>query len=91
VSPARVWVDVASHAQAQAAGVDGLVLSAGVPDAAAGSGTVQLAVDTSSFAGAFGGGYGQRLHLAALPACALTTPAGGGLPGADSATDHCGR
>ncbi|WP_239009256.1 RHS repeat-associated core domain-containing protein [Streptomyces sp. CFMR 7] len=37
-------------------------------------GKAQARVDYSSFAEAFGGGYGSRLTLVELPACALTTP-----------------
>ncbi|MET9966710.1 RHS repeat-associated core domain-containing protein, partial [Streptomyces sp. NPDC006356] len=55
---------------AQRAGMDGLLFSLQ-------SGTkqsVRTRVDYSSFAGAFGGGYADRLRLVELPACALTTP-----------------
>ncbi|MEX3100449.1 MULTISPECIES: polymorphic toxin-type HINT domain-containing protein [unclassified Streptomyces] len=36
--------------------------------------TVRTRLDYASFAGAFGGGYADRLRLVELPACALTTP-----------------
>ncbi|MDX3248520.1 sugar-binding protein, partial [Streptomyces sp. ME18-1-4] len=37
-------------------------------------GAVRAAVDYSSFAGLYGGGYADRLTLVRLPACALTMP-----------------
>ncbi|MFF4437778.1 RHS repeat-associated core domain-containing protein [Streptomyces sp. NPDC001621] len=78
-----------SRAQAERAGVDGLLFTlkakdhpkkapvAGSGKAAAtpGSGNVAVTVDYSGFAQAYGGGYAARLHLVELPACALTTPA----------------
>ncbi|UCM86590.1 RHS repeat-associated core domain-containing protein [Streptomyces marincola] len=36
--------------------------------------TAEVELDYSDFAGAFGGGFGARLGLAELPACALETP-----------------
>jgi RHS repeat-associated protein len=41
---------------------------------AAGSGTVRVGLDYSSFAQASGGNFGSRLTLVRLPACAVTTP-----------------
>ncbi|MFI7294538.1 polymorphic toxin-type HINT domain-containing protein [Streptomyces sp. NPDC050121] len=38
------------------------------------AGTVRAALDYSSFAGLYGGGYADRLTLVRLPACALTSP-----------------
>ncbi|MDX2602880.1 polymorphic toxin-type HINT domain-containing protein [Streptomyces caniscabiei] len=38
------------------------------------AGKARAALDYSSFAGLYGGGYASRLTLVQLPACALTTP-----------------
>src|SRR5262245_57615591 len=67
-APTQIRVDLAGHAGAQAAGVNGMLLSA--TGGAGGSGAVRLTVDTSSFAGAFGGDFAHRLRLVELPACA---------------------
>ncbi|RKN35413.1 RHS repeat domain-containing protein [Micromonospora musae] len=69
--PRRVDVRVADRTAAEAAGVDGVLLSV-TPDVA--SGAVRVGVDYAQFAEAFGGNYGSRLRLVTLPACALTTP-----------------
>ncbi|MEU8262026.1 RHS repeat-associated core domain-containing protein [Micromonospora sp. NPDC048999] len=69
--PGRLTVTVADRQAAQAAGVDGVLLSV-IPDAA--SGAVRVGVDYDAFAEAYGGNYGSRLRLVELPACALTTP-----------------
>jgi hypothetical protein len=42
-------------------------------DGAAAAGPVR--VSYAGFAGAYGGGFGSRLTLVAMPACALTIPA----------------
>jgi RHS repeat-associated protein len=67
-----VSTTVLSHSAAAALGVDGVVFSL-TPGPAV---TSQLGVslDYSAFADATGGGYGDRLRLVELPACALTTP-----------------
>jgi RHS repeat-associated protein len=41
---------------------------------AAGSGSTDLTVDYGEFADLFGGGWGSRLRIMELPACALSTP-----------------
>ncbi|MCW3845424.1 sugar-binding protein, partial [Micromonospora yasonensis] len=69
--PGRLSVTVADRQAAQAAGVDGVLLSV-TPDVA--SGAVRVGVDYDAFAEAYGGNYGSRLRLVKLPACALTTP-----------------
>jgi RHS repeat-associated protein len=68
----QVTVSVSDHTRAVAAGVDGVLL--GVTPSGAGSGEVRVSVDYSAFAQAYGGNYGSRLRISALPACALTTP-----------------
>jgi RHS repeat-associated protein len=67
-------VEVLDHAAAQRAGASGFVFKVSAEDGSlAGDGKlpVDLAVDYSAFADAFGAGYGDRLELRALPACAL--------------------
>ena len=71
---ADVTVHVASHDQAVKAGVDGLLAGLSRTDGGTGVAKVRVSIDYSSFANAYGGGYASRLHLVALPACALTTP-----------------
>ncbi|MEU1586619.1 RHS repeat-associated core domain-containing protein [Micromonospora sp. NPDC005710] len=70
--PRSLDVKVADRRAAEAAGVDGVLLSVS-PDV--GVGAVRVGVDYAGFAEAFGGNYGSRLRLVRLPACALTTPA----------------
>jgi RHS repeat-associated protein len=62
---------LADRQAAARAGVDGVILTA-TPTIA--GGTARVGVDYSGFTNAYGGNYGARLHLVALPACALTTP-----------------
>ncbi|MER7748479.1 polymorphic toxin-type HINT domain-containing protein [Streptomyces bacillaris] len=69
----EVQVEVLSREMAQRAGVDGLVFTLNAPDGTE-TGTVGATVDYSSFAEAYGGGYGSRLTLVELPACVLRTP-----------------
>ncbi|MET8356595.1 sugar-binding protein, partial [Micromonospora sp. NPDC005171] len=70
-APRSLKVKVADRKVAEAAGVDGVLLSV---DSGAGAGSVRVGVDYAGFAEAFGGNYGSRLRLVRLPACALTTP-----------------
>jgi RHS repeat-associated protein len=67
-----VDVRVIDHAQALKAGVDGLIVTA-KPGADLHD-EVTIGVDYSAFEAAYGGGFGARLRLYALPECALTTP-----------------
>ncbi|MDI5943307.1 sugar-binding protein, partial [Micromonospora sp. DH15] len=69
--PKRLAVTVAGRKAAEAAGVDGVLLSV-TPDRS--SGAARVGVDYAGFAEAFGGNYGSRLRLVRLPECALTTP-----------------
>ncbi len=74
-SPVRaVRVGVASHRQAVAAGSDGMLLELTRADGAVLAGRVRVRVNYSRFAAEYGGGYGARLALFAMPDCALTTP-----------------
>jgi len=70
----RVKVVVAARAAARAAGADGMLLALSRADAGTAAGRVRVRVSYAGFASAFGGGFGPRLALFALPACALTTP-----------------
>ncbi|MGW2517195.1 ricin-type beta-trefoil lectin domain protein [Streptomyces sp. NPDC001617] len=68
-----VRVQLASRAQALRAGADtGLLV--GLGRAKSPTGKIDVVVDYSSVAKSYGGGYGSRLTLTRLPACALTTP-----------------
>lgn len=71
--PQQVRVKLASRAQALKAGADTGIL-VGVAGATSRTAKVSVVVDYSSVAKAYGGGYGSRLTLTRLPACALTTP-----------------
>ncbi|TDU04192.1 RHS repeat-associated protein [Streptomyces sp. 846.5] len=73
-APAKVKVQVASHAQTLAAGGDGLLVGLTRADGQKSSGQVQVVLDYSKLAKAYGGGFGSRLRLFRVPACALTTP-----------------
>ncbi|MFF5358472.1 RHS repeat-associated core domain-containing protein [Streptomyces scabiei] len=73
-TPTRAKVDVLSHAAAQKAGIDGLLLKVTRADSRTTNGKVSVEVDYAAFAQAYGGDWAQRLRLVELPACALTTP-----------------
>ncbi|MGW4467947.1 RHS repeat-associated core domain-containing protein [Micromonospora sp. NPDC004704] len=80
--PPALDVRVHDRAAAQAAGVAGVLLSVAGTGAATArttgaevQGEVTVGVDYASFAQAYGGNYGLRLGLVALPACAISTPA----------------
>ncbi|MER6917593.1 RHS repeat domain-containing protein [Streptomyces spiralis] len=72
--PNRVHVKVADPKATQRAGIDGLLLSLQSTDASAPAGAVDVQVDYTGIASAYGAGWASRLHLVRLPACALTTP-----------------
>ncbi|MET7973180.1 RHS repeat-associated core domain-containing protein [Streptomyces mirabilis] len=65
-------VHVYGHTTADKARVTGTVIAL-TPDKAPG-GKWRFSLDYASFADAYGGSYGSRLHLVRLPSCALTTP-----------------
>ena len=67
-------VTFASRQAAQAAGINGVVFTVARADGGAVPSPTQVTLDYSAFAGAYGGGYADRLKLVELPACALTTP-----------------
>ncbi|MEU5333209.1 polymorphic toxin-type HINT domain-containing protein [Streptomyces asoensis] len=71
----RYTVTTLSREVSKRAGADGPVFALTPrPDGAPRGGKVRAALDYSSFAGLYGGGYADRLTLVRLPACALTTP-----------------
>ncbi|MGW0783364.1 polymorphic toxin-type HINT domain-containing protein [Streptomyces sp. NPDC002913] len=70
----RMRVRVAGHDQARQADVDGLVLALTPDREEFTDGAALVRVDYRRIAQAYGGGYGARLTLVQLPACALTTP-----------------
>ncbi|MGW7002512.1 polymorphic toxin-type HINT domain-containing protein [Streptomyces sp. NPDC054933] len=70
--PGAASATVEDQTAAQKAGVDGVLFT--LTPTGAGKGTARVNVDYSSFAQAYGGNFGSRLHLVELPACALTTP-----------------
>lgn len=71
---ASVRVTTIGHTQAASLGADGAMFSLARADGGTGRAKVEVRLDYSSFAGAYGGGYGSRLHLVTYPACVLTTP-----------------
>ncbi|MFI1126725.1 hypothetical protein ACH4VS_37190 [Streptomyces hygroscopicus] len=73
-SPGSVHVSVLDRKKAKAAGIDGPLMTVARGDGAEKSAPVQLELDYSDFAGAYGGSYGSRLSLVQYPACVLTTP-----------------
>ncbi|MGW1916965.1 ricin-type beta-trefoil lectin domain protein [Streptomyces sp. NPDC002076] len=73
-APSSVRVQLASHAQAQSAGVDGMLVGFARGDGARSSGRVAITLDYSALDKAYGGGFASRLHLVTVPGCILTTP-----------------
>ncbi|MBB5081806.1 polymorphic toxin-type HINT domain-containing protein [Nonomuraea endophytica] len=71
-STGRVKIQTHDRAASQRAGVSGPVITAA--RTAGPPGKVTMTVDYAPFAEAFGGGFGSRMRLSALPACALTSP-----------------
>lgn len=69
-----VQVRLADRAKAKQAGVDGLLVGLSRTDHRTAAGGVSVSVDYGAVEQAYGGGWASRLHLVAMPACALTTP-----------------
>ncbi|WP_326555231.1 RHS repeat domain-containing protein [Micromonospora sp. NBC_01813] len=67
-------VEVLDRSAAQAAGVSGVLFRVARADGALSAGPVSVEVDTSGFAGAFGGDWAARLGVVAFPGCVLTSP-----------------
>ncbi|MFD3761065.1 RHS repeat-associated core domain-containing protein [Streptomyces sp. NPDC058622] len=73
-APANVKVSVKGQAHAEKAGINGVLLTVEAGEGAPSPGTVDLAVDYSAFAGAFGANFAGRMRVVQYPACVLTTP-----------------
>ncbi|GAA2490717.1 RHS repeat-associated core domain-containing protein [Actinocorallia cavernae] len=74
-SPDTVKARVLAHDAAERAGADGVVFTLEPGGGKTGRpGAVGASLDYSSFAEAFGGGYGSRLTLVELPPCVLDKP-----------------
>ncbi|MFI7439701.1 RHS repeat-associated core domain-containing protein [Nonomuraea indica] len=73
-SPAKVHVNLWDRAAVESVGARGLVVDVRRTDGKPGNGPVDLELDYSGFRQAFGGDFGARLRVVALPACALTDP-----------------
>jgi len=70
----RVAVALSTHQQATKVGASGLLITVRRADSSVTAGSVRLKLNYAGFAKAYGGGYGSRLALFAMPACALSTP-----------------
>ncbi|MEV6866661.1 RHS repeat-associated core domain-containing protein [Streptosporangium subroseum] len=67
---AAARVRILDRTATEAAGVDGVLLTAQTQN----PGSAELSIGYASFASVYGGGWSGRLRLVQLPACALTTP-----------------
>jgi RHS repeat-associated protein len=74
VEPVTAQVKVAAQSVSSRLGIKGVVLSLARTDAGTKTTAAKVALDYSGFADAYGGGWGSRLKLYTMPACALTTP-----------------
>ncbi|MCX5562898.1 RHS repeat-associated core domain-containing protein [Streptomyces sp. NBC_00038] len=72
--PGRVSVEVLDRDEVKPFGGVGLGLRVRRADGSAGAGPVEVGIDYSGFAGAYGGDFAGRLQLLRLPSCAATTP-----------------
>jgi RHS repeat-associated protein len=70
----KVSVAMGTRAAATAAGIRGVIFTVARADGGGSAGRVQLSLDYSGFADAYGGDYAARMRLVELPSCALTTP-----------------
>ncbi|MEV7930864.1 ricin-type beta-trefoil lectin domain protein [Kitasatospora sp. NPDC088779] len=73
-APSSVEVKVADRGQSDKAAVGGLLVGLKRTDGGHDAAALDVSLDYGAIADAFGGGWASRLHLVALPACALTTP-----------------
>ncbi|MGH9210977.1 MAG: RHS repeat-associated core domain-containing protein [Acidimicrobiales bacterium] len=91
----RLRVEVFDRAVAELAGSSGFVFAvdaasegASVADVAGGEALpVEVGIDYSDFAGAYGGDYATRLAVVALPVCALTEPRAADCPAQGTRVD----
>ncbi|MFI6317116.1 RHS repeat-associated core domain-containing protein [Nonomuraea sp. NPDC050556] len=90
-TPNQVRVEVLDQKAAQKAGVNGVLLRVSRDDQTQQSGQVQVSLDYSTFAPAYGGDWAQRLRLVQLPDCLADpkTPCGSGtsLPSHNDVAD----
>jgi len=80
-APSTVRVEVLDRDVTARAQREGLLLRIGRSDGAPAAGRVSVRVDYSGFRHAYGGDWGARLRLVALPDCALSTPERAGCRG----------
>jgi RHS repeat-associated protein len=74
VTATRIRVSVLAHDAARAAGADGTLLTLSRADPGPVPARVRVRVSYAGFASAYGGDFGARMALFAMPACAVTTP-----------------
>ncbi|MDG4820173.1 RHS repeat-associated core domain-containing protein [Micromonospora sp. WMMD956] len=73
--PGKVRVQVLPQATAERAGLrGGLLIRVGRTDGGQSDGQVEVTVDYSTFASAFGADWSSRVRLVRVPECALTSP-----------------
>lgn len=73
-SPSSVDVEAFDRSVAESLGVAGVVFRVSRADEVAAAGPVEVSVDYSTYANAFGAGFSDRLGLFRLPGCAVSTP-----------------
>ncbi|MFJ4833823.1 RHS repeat domain-containing protein [Streptomyces sp. NPDC088747] len=76
--PAKVRIEVLDRKQIAPVGGVGVGLTVVRADGTATAGPLEVSIDYSGFAHAYGGGFGSRLRLVKLPRCAVTTPSRAG-------------
>ncbi|MEV7926139.1 ricin-type beta-trefoil lectin domain protein [Kitasatospora sp. NPDC088779] len=72
--PSSVEVKVADRSQSNKVNVDGLLVGLKRTDGGRQAASLNISLDYGAIADAYGGGWASRLHLVAMPSCALTTP-----------------
>ncbi|MGY0460322.1 ricin-type beta-trefoil lectin domain protein [Kitasatospora sp. cg17-2] len=73
-APGAVEVTVADRNRTEQANVDGMLVGLKRTDGSTDAAGLDVSLDYSSIADAYGGGWASRLRLVAMPECALTTP-----------------
>ena len=73
-APPSVTVSMLPRSAAAAAGLTGVLFTVSTTGRTSSGSALQVTLDYSGFAYAYGGDYASRLRLVELPACALTTP-----------------
>jgi hypothetical protein len=72
--PGSVRVTVADQQLAKRAGIHGVLFGLSRADGSTAAARARVEVDYSGFRFAYGGDYGGRLTVVALPTCVLSTP-----------------